>query len=357
MRISNAEVSMASNVSYSASSKVDVSTIYKPCINFNGIQLIQDGNKVTTGSNAEGTSETEGTDFLSSFNYSLDKKGQLKELDNVGTTTGNSSTDNFIIRMKSLSYLLRKILFGDTGEMDDYMSELWSNAFSSSGNMLVTETTNVSYEEYQSMDFAAEGKVITEDGRELSFNYSFSMSSSFKAQYSQTVQSMQSIAMIDPLVINLNSNPKEISDQKFYFDLNCDGEDEEISTLGAGRGFLALDKNGDGKINDGSELFGTKSGDGFKDLAIYDEDGNGWIDENDSIFEKLRVWTVNEKGESELYTLKQSDVGAICLNKVNTDFISYDKQHEALGAIRNTGIYLRESTGQAQAVQHIDLAT
>ncbi len=40
------------------------------------------------------------------------------------------------------------------------------------------------------------------------------------------------------------------------------------------------------KINDGSELFGTSSGDGFKDLATYDEDENGWIDENDSIFSK-----------------------------------------------------------------------
>ena len=37
------------------------------------------------------------------------------------------------------------------------------------------------------------------------------------------------------------------------------------------------------------KLFGTSSGDGFKDLAEYDEDGNGWIDENDSIFNRLKV--------------------------------------------------------------------
>ena len=41
-----------------------------------------------------------------------------------------------------------------------------------------------------------------------------------------------------------------------------------------GSGYLALDKNGDGTINDGSELFGTRNGDGFADLAQYDEDGN-----------------------------------------------------------------------------------
>mgnify|MGYP000465316364 CR=1 FL=1 len=54
--------------------------------------------------------------------------------------------------------------------------------------------------------------------------------------------------------------------------------------LQGGSGYLALNKNGDGVINDGSELFGTASGDGFYDLSMYDEDGNGWIDENDHAY-------------------------------------------------------------------------
>lgn len=45
--------------------------------------------------------------------------------------------------------------------------------------------------------------------------------------------------------------------------------------------FLALDKNGDSVINDGKELFGAATGQGFKELAIYDSDKNYWIDEND----------------------------------------------------------------------------
>ena len=53
--------------------------------------------------------------------------------------------------------------------------------------------------------------------------------------------------------------------------------------LGKGSGFLALDKDGNGKIDDGNELFGTKSSDGFGDLREYDSDGSGWIDENDEI--------------------------------------------------------------------------
>ena len=45
----------------------------------------------------------------------------------------------------------------------------------------------------------------------------------------------------------------------------------------------ALDINEDGKINDGKELFGTASGNGFGDLAAYDQDNNGWIDEKCSM--------------------------------------------------------------------------
>ena len=60
--------------------------------------------------------------------------------------------------------------------------------------------------------------------------------------------------------------------------------------------FLALDLNGDGRINNGSELFGALSGNGFADLAQYDSDANGWIDENDEIFQRLKVWSGADDG-------------------------------------------------------------
>ena len=62
---------------------------------------------------------------------------------------------------------------------------------------------------------------------------------------------------------------------------------DEINKLAAGQGFLALDKNEDGEINDGGELFGTRSGDGFGELAVFDEDCNGWIDEKKIVLENL----------------------------------------------------------------------
>ena len=82
---------------------------------------------------------------------------------------------------------------------------------------------------------------------------------------------------------------------------------------------------------------------------------NGWIDENDSIWQRLKVWTQNEDGEDELYTLKESGVGAICLQRANTDFTLNNDHNETNGAIRKTGIFLYEN-GNVGTVQHLDLA-
>ena len=161
--------------------------------------------------------------------------------------------------------------------------------------------------------------------------------------------------VMDPLVINLRGNIANVSDEKVFFDLDSDGELDSISRLNSDSGYLALDLNGDGIINDGSELFGTSSGDGFADLAKYDEDGNGWIDEADSIYSKLRIWVTEDDGSQSLYTLKSADVGAICLQKQSTDFALkslYDNHTN--GLIRETGVFLHED-GSVGTVQHLDL--
>ncbi len=203
--------------------------------------------------------------------------------------------------------------------------------------------------------FATQGTVKTADGRELPFNLEFGMSRRFEEYYEENV--VTSITTFkDPLVINLNTNIAQVSDQKFFFDLDCDGEEEEISSLQAGSGFLALDLNGDGKIGDGSELFGTKSGDGFKDLSKYDLDGNGWIDEADPVWEKLLIWTKDEKGEDKMYHLSDLGVGAIGLARVGTQFsLNAEKTNETNAMIRKTGIFLYEN-GSVSTLQQLDMA-
>ena len=118
--------------------------------------------------------------------------------------------------------------------------------------------------------------------------------------------------------------------------------------------FLALDKNENEKIDDGSELFGTKSGDGFKDLGKYDDDENGWIDENDAIFDKLRVWQKSD-GKDKLIALGEVGIGAIFLGNTATPFSLKSDSNELLGEMRKSGFVLFEN-GRAGVISQIDLA-
>lgn len=225
--------------------------------------------------------------------------------------------------------------------------------FSSNMRVMTYEQGTFQFEQEDTM-FSTVGTVRTSDGREINFNVDVGMSRQFQQTFQQDLQ-LASFSMCDPLVINLDTDVAELSDQKFYFDIDADGEMDEISQLDAKSGYLALDKNGDGVINDGSELFGTASGDGFADLAKYDEDGNGWIDENDAIWSKLKIWCKDENGNDVLYRLADKGVGAICLQNASTDFTLQGNAGQTNGAIRRTGVFLYEN-GNVGTVQHVDVA-
>ncbi len=232
-----------------------------------------------------------------------------------------------------------------------------SDSGSSQGNTLIWQVErkeSAFVKEEEVTNFSSTGLVKTADGRNISFNVNVEMSRSFE-QYI-TSKSSEEVILQDPIVINLDNAPANISDMTFRFDIDADGNEEEISSLGKGSGFLASDKNNDGIINDGSELFGATTGNGFDELAQYDEDGNGWIDEADSIYSKLKVWTKDEDGKDVLLSLKEANVGAIYLKNVSTEFSVNDSEtNEQKAQVRKTGMYLKE-TGEAGTLQQIDFA-
>ncbi len=279
-----------------------------------------------------------------------------------------SSVDNAVGTMRH--YTARYIfllLFGETKTRDllgDDESFTSSDNGGQSGNATLQlqpfnmKVLSYSEEEYYTEQentlFSTVGTVRTADGREINFNVDLAMSRSFTQTYQQELNLAALQKTCDPLVINFDANTAALTDQKFMFDVDADGQEDSISMLGAGSGYLALDKNGDGVINDGSELFGPQSGNGFQDLAAYDEDGNGWIDEGDSIWSKLKIWCKNPDGTDSLYTLGEKGVGAICLQNTATDFTLKGNDGRDNGYIRNTGIFLYEN-GNVGTVQHLDL--
>jgi hypothetical protein len=205
--------------------------------------------------------------------------------------------------------------------------------------------------EYEKMEFSAKGVVKTADGKEISIDVSLLME---REMYEKETFSLRMGDPIDPLIVNFDGNAAELTDTKFEFDLDADGTKDLISFASEGSGFLSLDKNSDGIINNGEELFGPKTGNGFEELSKYDEDGNGWIDENDTVFDELKLWTKTSDGSDVLFSLRNKDIGAIYLGNVDSEFSIKKSIDDTLGVVKNTGIFLKEHGG-AGTVQHVDL--
>lgn len=213
------------------------------------------------------------------------------------------------------------------------------------------------YSEVEQTAFSATGTVRTADGKEIAFTLQLSMSRSYYEESNVSLRLGDAARQQkDPLILDFTGSAGQLSDQRFSFDIDADGKADSINRLAPGTGFLALDRNGDGRINDGSELFGTRSGDGFADLAAYDDDGNGWIDEADPVYQQLRVWTPSADGTGRLQTLAELGVGAVqTAASATTPFALRTADNTPLGAVRSTSVYLREDGGVG-TVQQIDLS-
>lgn len=209
--------------------------------------------------------------------------------------------------------------------------------------------------EAESTQVQAQGVVRTADGREICFELSVSLQREHLQTSSVSLQVGDAAQLKDPLVLNFDGPAAELSDLRFSFDIDADGSAESLHFAGPGSGFLVLDHNANGRIDDGSEMFGALSGDGFADLAALDSDGNGWIDENDPAFARLQVWRKGAQGQDRLDSLADAGVGALYLGRAVSPFAVKDAGNQTLAQVRSTGLYLSED-GQARAMQQIDLA-
>lgn len=216
----------------------------------------------------------------------------------------------------------------------------------------VEVTTEESRYESEATTFQASGTVRTADGRTVRFRVDLSMQREFFETSRTSLRAGD--AATDPLVLNFDGTAAELVDTPFRFDLDADGQEEAIPSLAPGSGFLAFDRNADGVVNDGSELFGPTSGDGFAELAQYDADRNRWIDEADPVFSRLRLWEMGADGNGTLTPLLERNVGAIALDRAETPFTVTDAANRSLGQILASGIYLGED-GSAGTVQQMNL--
>jgi uncharacterized protein YajQ (UPF0234 family) len=139
----------------------------------------------------------------------------------------------------------------------------------------------------------------------------------------------------DPLVLDLDGDGIELSHVKdgVLFDINADGQKDQTAFVSGGDAFLALDRNYNGLIDDGSELFGDQNGafDGFEELRKYDNNKDGIINSEDPVFHKLRLFgDDNRDGFSqlgEIHTLQQKRIEAILLDSAQKVEFSVNENH------------------------------
>lgn len=136
----------------------------------------------------------------------------------------------------------------------------------------------------------------------------------------------------DPIVLDLDGNGAESAHIKngAHFDYSGDGFAELTGWINEKDGFLVIDRNGDGKINDGKELFGDqtilksgkKASDGFEALVELDSNNDGKLDSSDKDYSLLKVWC-DEDGDGrtlpqEIHTLDELGIKSISLQSNTT---------------------------------------
>jgi hypothetical protein len=208
------------------------------------------------------------------------------------------------------------------------------------------------HRETETTAYTATGTVQTTDGQTVSFDFQLAMHRDRTDKTTLDALAGDAAQKVDPIALNLTGGPVSLDPARTAFDINNDGTAEQIAMPSAGTYFLALDRNGNGAIDGGGDLFGPLSGDGFAELQALDDDHNGWIDEGDTAFARLQLWSGPNASTT---SLSAAGVGALYVGaNVGTQFDLQSGSGESLGQVVSSSIYLSES-GAPGALQQVDL--
>lgn len=205
-----------------------------------------------------------------------------------------------------------------------------------------------SLNEHERLDYRTQFQFNENNNEPLTLNLSLTYERSLHIERHLQLTLSQ---LKDPLVINLDNKSELFSKELTLFDLDGDGDREMIPELKNGVWYLAYDQNQNGKIDNGLELFGAKSGNGFQELSVFDSNQNGLIEPNDHLFSHLQIWD----GNKHIDFLRERGIKAISLNASDSPFTFTDNQGQAKAQIRQTAVFITESH-KVGAIHQVDLA-
>lgn len=208
------------------------------------------------------------------------------------------------------------------------------------------------YYENQQMTFNAGGIVNTADGREINFSLDLLMAREFMT--ANNISLKAGAVAGQNFIVDFEGPASELASTEFQFGMDPDEDRETVSYLSLGGGLLSMDFDNDGTINALSEVIGTETGNGFAELSAYDLDGNGWIDENDTVFDQLQILSQDTNGNDVATGLRENNVGAIYLSSVHSPYELKNDENVLLGQIEESGVYLGED-GTPGTVQQLSM--
>ena len=178
-----------------------------------------------------------------------------------------------------------------------------------------------------------EGSTVTTQSQRFSFQFEFEFEST-----------SVSVEKSDPIVLDLDGDGIELTDYQngADFDITATGQNSRTAFVTGGDAFLALDRNGNGRVDNGAELFGDQRGaaNGFEELRKLDNNSDGVIDSNDPVYELLKLFKDDGDGkteEGELIGLREAGIASISLGYDNVNIhAAGGNQLAQIGAFQRT---------------------
>lgn len=194
---------------------------------------------------------------------------------------------------------------------------------------------------YQQLSASFTGEVSLSDGTSMQWDFQFAQ---IESEFNFVLQRAAEVK--DPLVLSLDGSYRATG-QWLNFAMSSDSQGR-LDKLSGAQYYLVHDKNQNGRADDGSELFGPTSGQGFAELAQLDDDGNGFIDQADHAFNQLYAW----QPDQGLRSLSAVQIGALSVTSAATSF-DYYQQEQLQARLSRSGIALTTDR-QVALLQQVD---